>query len=620
MEFMGSRRSPVLSTGGVCASNEPLASAIGTKILEGNGTAADACVAMAAALGVVQPCMSGLGGDSFALFFDAATKEVHCFQGNGASPAALTLDVVNAAGFGVGPNLKLLDLQSGLCVTVPGAAALWEDLTQKHGSPSLSLADLLAPAITLAEKGAPLSPITLSEWGGPLDAEGERVLRPGGCIPLPGALFQNPDLAQTLRRISQLGAREGYYTGPVAEAIVKAVKCAGGVMSLSDLAAHRTKEVAPISVTYKGLRVYETPPPSQGIAALIALRLVERVEALLEADEEARAGAGNEAKAKNGFSEEQCFRFKPNRSKRSSVTDTHRLVECMRVAHAEALRFVTDPLTQPVPVQQLLSDDYIDTRARAILAAGERSSPVHPTDVSAFTTGETSYFCCVDKAGNACSMISSNYLGFGSGIVPLGTGFPLQNRGSNFSLEPGHANQVAPNKRPYHTIIPALLTFADSGNLYGVLGAMGGFMQPMLHLQLIRNLRDCGMDPQQALDAPRWYCRHAGVGQCPSSLRLSSLQLEEGFAGAHDGGAKEMGAEMNGADADSTGDADGAFALAAALRARGHELHPSSGIVRGRDRVLFGWGHVILRNPATGVTWAGSEPRCDGCAIPALAL
>jgi gamma-glutamyltranspeptidase/glutathione hydrolase len=393
--------------------------------------------------------------------------------------------VVNAAGFGVGPGQRPLDMRSGLCVTVPGAAALWEDLKQKYGAPSLSLADLLSPAISLASMGAPLSPITLSEWGGALDAEGERVLRPGGCIPLPGSLFQNPDLAQTLTRIAQLGAVEGYYKGPVAEAIVAAVVCAGGVMSLLDLSSHRTKHVSPISVVYKGLRVFETPPPSQGLAALIALRLVERVEQLqAEAAEAAEAAVGAEegagaeagpgagAGAESGFSEEQCFIFTPNRSKRSSLADTHLLMECMRVAHAEALQFVTDPLTQSVPVEQLLSDSYINTRASLIHAAGDHSSPVTATDMSAFKSGETAYFCCVDGAGNACSMISSNYLGFGSGIVPLGTGFPLQNRGSNFSLKPGHPNQVAPSKRPYHTIIPSLLTFADSGNLYGVMGAM----------------------------------------------------------------------------------------------------------------------------------------------------
>jgi gamma-glutamyltranspeptidase/glutathione hydrolase len=353
----------VLTRNGVCCSNEPTASAIGAKILEAGGNAADAVVAIAAALNVLQPCMSGLGGDSFALFYDATSKEVTCLEGNGASPANLNLEVMNAAGYGIGPGLKPLDRYSGLCVTVPGAAALWEDLVKTHGS--MPLAQILAPAINLAEQGFPLSPITSSHWNGPLNEEGERVLRPKGRVPAAGEVLHNPDLAQTMRAIAEHGAYQGYYHGRIAEAIVAAVHAHGGVLDLQDLRNHRTKFVKPISVDYKGVRVFETPPPSQGLAAVIALRLIEKVEQLQQQSLNDVAPAGTETRDVR-HSPEQPLQFSANRTKRSSVDDTHLVLECMRVACAEALHHIADPLVQPVPTEQLLSDAYITAAAQKI--------------------------------------------------------------------------------------------------------------------------------------------------------------------------------------------------------------------------------------------------------------
>ena len=247
MKGWNSRRSPVLTKRGVCSSNEPTASAIGAKVLEAGGTAADACVAVAASLNVLQPCMSGLGGDSFALYYTAISKKVYCLQGNGVSPADLTLDVINQSGFGVG--LRPLDMHSGLCVTVPGAAALWEDLIRNHGV--LTLSQVLAPAISLAEEGFPISPITASAWGGYLNEEGKRVLRPKGRVLIAGEVIRNPDLGRTMRCIAEKGAKEGFYGGPVAAAVVEAVRAHGGVLSLQDLTSHQTRCVESISVAYK---------------------------------------------------------------------------------------------------------------------------------------------------------------------------------------------------------------------------------------------------------------------------------------------------------------------------------------------------------------------------------
>jgi gamma-glutamyltranspeptidase/glutathione hydrolase len=279
-------------------------------------------------------------------------------------------------------------------------------------------------------------------------------------------VLTNPDLAETFRTLAEFGSKEGFYTGRIAEAIVAATKEFGGVLELEDLAQHSTAFDEPSSTVYKGIRVYETPPPTHGVAALIALRLIEEVE---------RLHSYKSHKGTTSFSLEEdrqaAFDFSsPNKTDRGSEYQAHIAIECMRVAFADCLQHISDPRVNEIPLEELLSAEYIHRRAQQINT--ERSSPVTATDFSAFAANETVYFCVVDREGNACSMINSNYMGFGSGIVPNGTGFTLHNRGHNFSLERGHPNQAAPRKRPYHTIIPALMTHESDGSLYGVFGNM----------------------------------------------------------------------------------------------------------------------------------------------------
>lgn len=583
MENWGSRRSPIFSKKGICSSSQPLASAVGVKILQSGGNAADACIAMAATLNVVEPCCTGIGGDAFSLYFDSSTSKVTCMQGNGSCGSNLSLDALNSRGYGVGEGLKPLDPYSGLCVTVPGAAALWESMIQKHGK--LSLKDVLAPAIDLAENGFPISTIIAEQWthGFLQGEEAFRVFRPDGLKHNAGDLIHNKDLAQTFKDIAEKGTRDGFYTGRIADKIVEATRKFGGVLDLQDLANHETCHEDPISFVYKGIRVYETPPPTHGLAALIALGLMEKVQARL------------------GLTYVDDLK-----ARRGSEFEAHLGVECMRLAFADALQYISDPRVNSVPspspssvtiTDALLNDDYL--MQRSLLVGDTAIEHLDSGDVKPYLTGETVYFCCVDGEGNGCSFINSNYMGFGTGIVPEGTGFTLQNRGHNFSLEPGHPNVVAPNKRPYHTIIPALATRESDGSLYATFGNMGGFMQPMGHFQLLRNLVDFKLDPQTALDSPRWYIDGVGMSQSPKDVSTSSVLLEDGYGGRFDGG-KEDSLDC---------------VCSSALKQRGHRV---GDLVKDASRTLYGKGQIICRNNITGVLCGGSDPRSDGCAIPAI--
>ncbi len=358
-----------------------------------------------------------------------------------------------------------MDPHSGLCVTVPGAAALWEDLVSHHGR--LTLAQVLAPAIELAEDGFPIGPITAQQWtnGFLQGAEAFRVLKPkDGKGPQAGDVLRNPDLAETFRTLAELGAREGFYSGRIAEAIVAAAQEYGGVLDQDDLDYHSTAYEEPSSAVYKGIRVYETPPPTHGLAALIALKLVEEVERFYCPGE----SPVKEVDAARG---PPSFDFSaPNKAERGSEYQAHIAIECMRLAFADALQHISDPRVNKLPLDELLSSHFIQHRAMQVNI--NTASPVAASDFSAFEANETVYFCVVDREGNGCSMINSNYMGFGSGIMPKGTGFTLHNRGHNFSLQEGHPNEAAPRKRPYHTIIPALATCEADGSLYGVFGNM----------------------------------------------------------------------------------------------------------------------------------------------------
>ena len=531
-----SRRSPVYSRTGIVATSQPLASAAGLEVLAQGGNAADAAVAAGAALNVTEPTSTGIGGDMFALYYSAETKQVSALNGSGRAPAALTLNRLKEEGF----SLELPPFHAHT-VTVPGACAGWFDLIERHGS--LSMADILAPAIRLASEGFPVAPITSYSWQ--RGAQNQLKSAPNGHEltidgrgPIPGEIFRNPNLARTFESVAN-GGKDAFYQGRIAEAIVSVIREAGGCMSLDDLATHTSTWEEPVSVTYRGLRVHECPPNGQGITALIALNILE------------------------GF-DLSSFGF-------LSTEHLHLSIESMRLAFADSRWYVADPTFSNVPIQELLSKRYADERRKLIHRDRATMDPKRGTPVS---SSGTVYLSVVDKYGNACSFINSNYWGFGTGIVPKGFGFTLQNRGHNFSLDPNHPNRLEPRKRPYHTIIPAMVTRED-GSLYASYGVMGGFMQPQGHVQVLSALVDHGLDPQAALDLPRFCIDVEEAG--------GRVALEEGIPAR----------------------------VVSELEKMGHPVYP----VSGYDRSLFGRGQVILRDAETGALCAGSDPRADGCAM-----
>jgi gamma-glutamyltranspeptidase / glutathione hydrolase len=518
------------------AASQPLAVAAGVEILSKGGNAADAAVAVAAALNVTEPTSTGIGGDMFALFFDGRSQQVSALNGSGRAPAALTLEKLKQDGFTELPPFH------PYTITVPGACAGWCDLIEKHGT--LHLQQVLAPAIRLAQEGFPVAPLTSYFWrrgaGRQLkSALNGNELTIDGRGPEAGEVFRNPGLARTLSRVAE-GGKAAYYQGEIAEAIAAVVEQAGGCLMIDDLAAHTSTWETPISVTYRGYRVYECPPNGQGLAALIALNLLE------------------------GF---DLAALEP-----LSADRLHLEIEAMRLAFADARWYISDPQFNDVPTSRLLSKEYADERRGLIDPHRASMDQKHGVPVA---SSDTVYFSVVDRFGNACSFINSNYMGFGTGIVPKGWGFTLQNRGHNFDLDPAHPNALAARKRPYHTIIPAMATRESDGSLFASFGVMGGFMQPQGHVQVFTGLTDGGLDPQAALDLPR-FCIEDGMAS--------------GMVALEDGIPDEAITDLAG---------------------RGHRV----GKVTGWERATFGRGQVILRDPSTGVLTGGSDPRADGLAM-----
>ena len=530
-----SRRSPVYARRGMVASSQPLATEAGLEILRRGGNAADAAVATAATLALTEPTSTGLGGDCFALFYEGASGKVTALNGSGRAPARLTLDLLREQGFG-----RALPPLHAHNVTVPAACAGWCDLIDRHGT--LEMAQILETPTRLADDGFPVEPITAYYWarGGARQlgkAFGGSQLLLGGRAPEAGEIFRNPGLARTFRAIAKEG-KDAFYRGEIARKIAAAVQASGGVMTEEDLAAHHSTWDEPIATSYRGVRLWECPPNGQGIVALLALNVLSEL---------------------------------PLPRDLLSTDGLHLLIESLRLAFADAQRYVADPAKADVPTKALLGRAY--AKRRAALVNPKRANPrAAPGSLKAGS--DTVYFSVVDGSGNACSFINSNYMGFGTGIVPEGTGFPLQNRGANFSLDPAHPNALAPGKRPYHTIIPGMATREADGSLYASFGVMGGFMQPQGHVQVLLGLLS-GLDPQAALDRPR-ICLDEGE---PGGTVL----VEEGIP-------------------DRT---------MAGLKARGHRVQR----VTGHERAVFGRGQVILRDPETGVLCGGSDPRADGCAL-----
>ncbi|KAL1921572.1 uncharacterized protein VTP21DRAFT_11288 [Calcarisporiella thermophila] len=543
-----SRRSPVFATRAAVASSQPLASQAGLRILMKGGNAADAAVAVAAALNVTEPCSTGIGGDCFCLFYDAKSRHVYGLNGSGRAPAALTLDFVRNMLKVQGDSIPHTNINS---VTVPGAAAGWVDTVEWFGSGRLSLGEILEPAIELAEGGYPVSPITAHAWGREekklkeASPNSEEMLVDGRA-PQTGEVIRLPNLAETFRVLAR-EKKDGFYRGRIAQEIVNVIQSRGGVMTLEDLASHTSTRVDPIRIDFGGVTVYECPPNGQGLTALMALGILEALD------------------------KEERINLKA--LEHNSVEYLHAVIEALRIAFIDARWYVSDPDHGPVPVENLLHKDYLAERSK--LFDPERAS-VDVERGKPLAQPGTVYFSVVDEEGNACSFINSNYQGFGSGAIPKGCGFTLQNRGSGFNLTEGSPNCIAPRKRPYHTIIPAMVTV--EGELFLCYGVMGKFMQPQGHVQVLLNLLNYKMDPQTALDRPRF---------CIGVEEDGVIYLEDGI--------KEE--------------------VVRGLEAKGHRVR----VVTGMKRDVFGKGQIIRcsRDARTGrrVLTAGSDQRGDGQAI-----
>lgn len=520
------RNQPVLAANGMVATSQPLAVQAGLAMLMEGGNAVDAAVAAAAAIAVVEPNTNTIGGDAFALVWDGA--RLHGLNGSGRAPMSLTLDAVRERGHDTIPGLGWLS------VTIPGAPAAWRDLHSRFGK--LPFERVMTPAIHYAEHGFPPSPVSVAGWRrqvddvahtrqGPEYAAFLDLYGPGGRAPKVGEMWRSPDKANTLRRIADSNAND-FYTGEIAQKIAAFARETEGFITEEDLAAHTSTWVDPISTNYRGYDVWEIPPNGQGIAALVALNILEGFDI-----------AGLE---------------------RTSAESFHLQIEAMKLAYADAHRYVADPEHADVPVAGMLSKGYAAERRELI---GEEAMDPEP---GLPPTSDTIYLCAADSDGMMVSFIQSGYTNFGSHVVVPGLGFPFQNRGKGFSMDPEHPNALAPGKRPYHTIIPAFLTQDDEA--IGPFGVMGGHMQPQGHVQMVVNTIDHTMDPQTSLDQPRW---NWSLGR---KVRIEPAAGEE---------------------------------ILRELQRRGHEAEFT------QDLAEMGRGQIIWKLPS-GALIGGSEPRADG--------
>ncbi|HSE31205.1 MAG TPA: gamma-glutamyltransferase [Pyrinomonadaceae bacterium] len=524
-------RSVVRAQNGMVASSQPLASQVGLDVLKRGGNAVDAAIAMAAMLNVTEPMMTGIGGDAFAIVYWSKTKELKGLNASGRAPRALTRD------YFARKNLKSIPNGGMEAVTVPGAFDGWATLVDKYGT--MKMADLLAPAIAYAENGFPVMEKTAEDW----QAEVRKLKRSpaatanyliDGRAPRAGEIFRQPNLARTLRTLAS-GGRDAFYKGEIARAIVDYCKKHGGFITLEDLAATKADWVDLISTDYRGYTVYEIPPNGQGLTALLALNILE------------------------GF-DLSALSAQPARY-------YHTLIEAMKLAFADRNRYIADPGFAKVPVAELLSKGYAAKRRSLINPDKVLDSPP-PGDIN--LGSDTTYLTVVDKDGNAVSFINSLFDAFGSGVVAGDTGIVLQNRGTGFSLDADHPNRLEPGKRPFHTIIPAMV-FKD-GQLFMSFGVMGGAIQPQGHVQVLVNMIDLGMDLQQAIDAPRFRF-----------MTGKSVLLEDELTEP----------------------------VITKLIAMGHVRATPPGVLRSS----MGGGQAIIRDPATKTLMGASDPRKDGMAL-----
>lgn len=460
-------RSMVISKNGIAAAESPLAAQAGVAMLERGGNAVDAAIAMNAMMGVVSPMMNGIGGDLFAIVYDAKANRLYGLNASGWAPKALTIDLLHKQG------LREMPQTGANAITVPGTVEGWQKLADKFGRKKL--AEDLYAAIQTAQNGYPVTEWVAMYWATQADylrgdAEATKLYLPNDHPPKAGEVFRNPDLAWSLQQIADHG-RDAYYKGEIAQRVLETIKRHGGVMSAQDMAEFSAEWVEPISTTYRDWTVYEMPPNGQGLAALLMLNIIETFP-LGQKD--------------YGF---------------DSPNALHVMIEAKKLAYADLVKYIGDPRGQTLPVKTLLSKDRAAERAKLI-------DPDHANcDVQSGTlpgAGDTTYLTVVDREGNMVSLIQSNYDEFGSGIVAPGTGFALQNRGALFNLDPESPNALAGRKRPLHTIIPA---FAQKGDVRVAFGIMGGWNQSQAHAQFIANLADYKMNIQAALEAPRFTKR-----------------------------------------------------------------------------------------------------------------
>ena len=532
-------RSVVLARNGAIATSQPLASAAGLHVLQSGGNAIDAAITAAAVLSVVEPTMNGVGGDLFAIVYDARTKSVHGLNASGRAPAAATLDEFRRR------HLDQIPYRGELSVSVPGVVDGWNALLTKYGT--ITLAQAIEPAVRYARDGYGVPEIIAWQWRDQAevlarDPNAAKVFLPGGKPPAPGDIFKNPALAATLEQIAR-GGRDAFYRGPIGRAIADDLQRRGGLVTADDLAANHPDWVEPISTTYRGYQVLEMPPNTQGVTALEILNILE----------------GYDVKALG----------------HNSAAYLHLLVEAKRLAFADRDAWIGDLASMPkAALDRMLSKEYAASRRHEIdtdhaakdyapfrlggSAAPERGDHPH-------AKGDTIYLTAADSQGNVVSLIQSIYEAFGSGIVAGDTGIVLQNRGSLFTLTPGHPNQLAPGKRPFHTLVPAMVM--KDGRPWLSFGVMGGDMQAQGHVQVLLNLIDFGMNIQEAGEAARF--RHSPAG----------LALESAISPA----------------------------ARFALIERGHQVIDSVGV--------FGGFQGILIDPRSGLLMAGSDPRKDGMAV-----
>ncbi|MCL2226317.1 MAG: gamma-glutamyltransferase family protein [Oscillospiraceae bacterium] len=523
-----SHRAVVYGRNGCVATSQPLAAEAGLHVMRQGGNAIDAAIATAACLTVVEPTSNGIGADAFAIVW--AKGELHGLNSSGCAPASISVDAVKKLGHEKMPTYGWLP------VTVPGAPGAWAELSRKFGR--LPLADVLAPAIDYARKGYPLSPALAYFWNRAYEnyktndkgdfAAWFETFAPNGRAPATGEMWSSEAHAATLEEIAASDA-ESFYRGDLAHKISKASEEGGGFLAYEDLAAFMPQWVKPISINYRGYDVWEIPPNGQGLVALAALGILKGYEFAM----------------------------------RESVDTAHKQIEAIKLAFTAGKQVITDPLqTNKEHVDWLLGEKFAQ-EARAKI--GEQALVPTPVELP---KGGTVYLCTADGDGNMVSFIQSNYMGFGSGIVVPGTGIALQNRGNDFSLDSDHVNRLEGGKRTYHTIIPGFLT--KGGTPIGPFGVMGGYMQPQGHMQVMMNTIDFALNPQMALDAPRFQW-----------VDGKTVELEHTFP-RH---------------------------IAEALAKRGHDIR----IALGSGN--FGRGQIIWRDNQTGVLAGGTESRTDGAVV-----